>query len=151
MPVRAWDAVVNDNEPGSVQKPTPRESQIGVHIQLRWFAVENLLLCWERREFSRSRSIFLEGDSSDRAGTRAIPPNTRTISNTNSKKFMIALRCLLDESDQCVRSAASLKSDTTMIGATSDLFLADCDQHHRSEFYALSMRLEQINHRREWE
>ena len=91
------DAVVNDNEPGSVQKPAPRESQIGVHIQLRWFAVENLLLCWERREFSRSRSIFLEGDSSDRAGTRAIPPNTRTISNTNSKKFIIVLR--LDESD----------------------------------------------------
>src|SRR6516165_3267460 len=55
------------------------------------------------------------------------------------------------ESDQCLSSAASLKSDTTMIGATSDLFLADCDQHHRSEFYALSMRLEQINHRREWE
>ena len=95
MPVRAWDAVVNDNEPGSVQKPAPRESQIWIHIQIRWFAVENLLLCWERREFSRSCSIFLEGDSSDRAGTRAIPPNTRTISNTNSKKFMIALRCLL--------------------------------------------------------
>jgi hypothetical protein len=60
----------------------------------------------------------------------------------NSKKCMIALRCLLDESDQCVRSAAeysgtsALRSDTTMIGATSDLFLADCDQHHRSEFYA---------------
>src|SRR5215831_3386837 len=106
MPGRARDAVVNDNEPGSVQKPAPRESQIGVHIQLRWFAVENLLPCWERREFSRSRSIFLEGDSSDRAGTRAIPPNTRTISNTNSKKCMIALRCLLDESGQCVRSAA---------------------------------------------
>src|SRR6516165_6664477 len=70
MPVRARDAVVNDNEPGSVQKPAPRESQIGIHIQLRWFAVENLLLCWERREFSRSRSIFLEGNSSDRAGTQ---------------------------------------------------------------------------------
>ena len=34
MPVRARDAVVNDNEPGSVQKPASRESQIGVHIQL---------------------------------------------------------------------------------------------------------------------
>ena len=49
---------------------------------------------------------FSRGDSSDRAGARAIPPNTRTISNTNSKKCMIALRCLLDESDQCVSSAA---------------------------------------------
>ena len=64
-----------------------------------------------------------------------------SISNMNSKKCMIALRCPLDESDQCVRSAAeypgmiALRSDTTMIGATSDVFLADCDQHHRSEFY----------------
>jgi hypothetical protein len=33
MPVRARDAVVNDDEPGSVQKSAPRESQIGVHIQ----------------------------------------------------------------------------------------------------------------------
>jgi hypothetical protein len=47
------------------------------------------------RQFSRSGSRFLEGDSSDHAGTRAIPPKTRIISNTNSKKFMIALRCLL--------------------------------------------------------
>jgi len=63
----------------------------------RWFAVENLLPCQERRELSRSRSTFLEGDSSDRAGTRAIPPTTKIISNTNSKKFIIVLR--LDESD----------------------------------------------------
>jgi len=41
--------------------------------------------------------MFLEGDSSDRAGTRAIPPTTKIISNTNSKKFIIVLR--LDESD----------------------------------------------------
>src|SRR5262249_5772636 len=33
MPVRAWDAVVNDNEPGSPRKSAPCESQIGVHIQ----------------------------------------------------------------------------------------------------------------------
>ena len=58
------------------------------------------------RQSSRSGSRFLEGDSSDRAGTRAIPPKTRIISNTNSKKFMIALRCLLDESDQWFSSAA---------------------------------------------
>ena len=43
MPARARDAVVNDNEPGLVQKSAPRESQIGVHIQLRWFAIEKSL------------------------------------------------------------------------------------------------------------
>jgi len=37
------------------------------------------------------------------------------------------------------------------MAAPSDLFLADCDRHHRSEFYAQSIRLGQINHRREWE
>jgi hypothetical protein len=34
VPVGARDAVVNENEPGSVQKSAPRESQIGVYIQL---------------------------------------------------------------------------------------------------------------------
>jgi hypothetical protein len=65
-----------------------------------------------------------------RAGTRAIPPTTRIISNTNNKKFMIALRCLLDESDQWVRSAAEhSENEGSQIThnhdwVTSDLFLA---------------------------
>src|SRR5207253_1782960 len=82
------------------------------------------------------RSIFLEGDSSSPAGTRAIPPTTKIISNTNSKKFIIVLR--LDESDDAsgrqlsTPERALSESDTTMMGATSHLFPADCDQHHLS-------------------
>ena len=53
-----------------------------------------------------------------------------TISNTNSKKHMIALRCLLDVSDQFLGRALStletsaLRSDIIEIAALSDLFLA---------------------------
>jgi hypothetical protein len=35
----AWHAVINENEPGSVQKSAQGESQIGVHIHLHRFAV----------------------------------------------------------------------------------------------------------------
>jgi hypothetical protein len=38
VPVSAWDAVVNENEPGSVQKSARGESQIGVHNHLHRFA-----------------------------------------------------------------------------------------------------------------
>jgi hypothetical protein len=34
VPVSAWHAVINENEPGSVQKSASGESQIGVHIHL---------------------------------------------------------------------------------------------------------------------
>src|SRR5262249_4375561 len=106
MPVHARDAVVNDNEPGSVQKSAPRESQIGVHIQLRWFAVENLLPARNVESSPAHAPYFSRATVRTALARERLPPNTRTISNTNSKKCMIALRCLLDESDQCVRSAA---------------------------------------------
>jgi hypothetical protein len=52
------------------------------------------------------------------------------LSNTNSKKFMIALRCLLMKATNRLGrplrtpETSALTSDTIMIGATSDLFLA---------------------------
>src|SRR5215469_5789645 len=117
-PVHARDAVVNDNEPGSVQKSAPRESQIGVHIQLRWFAVENLL---PARNISRGRQFGPRWHESDSA--------------QHEDHLKHEQQEVHDRSPVSARTSA-LRSDTTMIGATSDLFLADCDQHHRSEFYA---------------
>jgi hypothetical protein len=64
----------------------------------------------ERRELPRSCPIFLEGDSSDRAGTRAIPPTTKIISNASSKKFIIVLRS--DESDDASGRPLTLSDKT---------------------------------------
>ena len=113
MPVRARDAVVNDNEPGSVQKSAPRESQICVHIQLP-FAVE--ISCPARNaESSPAYAPYF---------------SRWTISNTNSEKYMIVLRCLLDVSGQFLGrplstlETSALRSDIIEIAALCDLFPA---------------------------
>src|SRR5262249_21767820 len=94
--VRGMRSLTTTNLVGR-RNPALAKVRLGFMSSSVGFAVENLLPCWERREFNRSRSLFLEGHSSERAGTIAIPPTTKIISNTNSKKFMIVLR--LDESD----------------------------------------------------